>query len=228
MMMKPPTSRAGSSRILTKKDLVAESIRREILEGAWPPGTRLRQIEVAERLDVSPTPVREAFGLLEAEGVIERHPHRGVVVADSHSRELRELIELRQMLERDALRRAMNRPSGWDVADLERTVEAAAEASLDPDLHGYRVACREFHERLASASGSAIVTELVHTLIHRSSNAVPYDQEDMRATIKAHAWIIDAVKRGDRQAARQALAHDLDLQLRRLPRPGQTAPTARL
>src|SRR4051812_38670403 len=163
MTMKPSPNRAGSSRILTKKDLVAESIRREILAGAWLPGTRLRQIEIAERLDVSPTPVREAFGLLEAEGVIERHPHRGVVVASSHSRELRELIELRQMLERDALRRAMARRDAWEIGGLEQTVVAALEASLEPDLHGYRVACREFHERLAGASGSAIVTELIHT-----------------------------------------------------------------
>jgi DNA-binding GntR family transcriptional regulator len=226
MLMKPSASRAATSKILTKKDLVAESIRREILGGTLPPGTRLRQIEIAERLDVSPTPVREAFGLLEAEGVIERHPHRGVVVADSHSREIHDLIALRQVLEGEALRRALSRSDGWDIADLEITVSMAKTASLEPDLHGYRVACRLFHERLASASGSAILTELVHTLIQRSSNAVPYGPEDMHATITAHEWIIDAMKRGDRRVARTSLKHDLDLQIRRLPRPGQPSPGA--
>jgi DNA-binding GntR family transcriptional regulator len=67
---KPPTSSA----------FVADQLRDAILRGAIPPGTRLRQAQLAHEFGVSTTPVREAFQILQSEGIVESDPHRGVVV----------------------------------------------------------------------------------------------------------------------------------------------------
>src|SRR5688500_15710836 len=83
----------------TKMEAVADSIRRRILDGKLPPGMQLMQEQVAQELGVSPTPVREAFGVLEAEGLIERRPHRGVVVAERDPQGVAEAFEFRSAVE---------------------------------------------------------------------------------------------------------------------------------
>ncbi|MPZ24184.1 MAG: GntR family transcriptional regulator [Dehalococcoidia bacterium] len=68
-------------RPLSKGEAVWRSLRSAIIDGSLPAGARLRQDEIAARWEVSSTPVREAFRRLEAEGLVELLPHRGVVVA---------------------------------------------------------------------------------------------------------------------------------------------------
>ena len=74
----------------TKKDVVVELIREAILSAEFKPGERLLQEEIARRLNVSPTPVREALRQLEAEGVLDHSPHRGVRVTEVRFEDVRE------------------------------------------------------------------------------------------------------------------------------------------
>src|SRR3970282_2624879 len=84
----------------TKEEYVAEVLREGILAGRFPRGARLKQAEIARVLDISITPVREAFRILEAEGYIHNITYRGVVVAPFDASATREIIELRVVLER--------------------------------------------------------------------------------------------------------------------------------
>jgi DNA-binding GntR family transcriptional regulator len=93
----------------TKEDYVAEHLREGKLAGRFARGARLKQAEIARELDISITPVREAFRILEAEGYIHSITHRGVVVAPYDASATREIIELRVVLESRLVLAAMRR-----------------------------------------------------------------------------------------------------------------------
>ena len=83
----------------TVAGLVAERLRAQIVAGELPAGTKLRQVEIARRLDVSTTPVREALAALQREGLVRLHPQRGAVVFLPTVEDLREHYEIRAALE---------------------------------------------------------------------------------------------------------------------------------
>ena len=112
----------------TKEHYVAEFLREGILAGRFPRGARLKQAEIARELDISITPVREAFRILAAEGYIYNVVHRGVGVAPFDASATREIIELRVVLESRLVLAAMRRMSRGDhlrLAELERDFEQA-------------------------------------------------------------------------------------------------------
>src|SRR5690348_4351298 len=98
-------SRIGKNNInspltkLTVAEQVATALREEITTGQLAAGTRLRQNEIAQRFGVSSTPVREAFGLLQSEGLVQIDPHRGVTVFLPSIQDLIEHYEIRIALE---------------------------------------------------------------------------------------------------------------------------------
>src|SRR5918994_5413770 len=91
----------------TAQESVAEAIRSGILTGVLPPGTRLAQIDVAARLSVSPTPVREALRGLVTEGLVRSERHRGFFVIALDAEAIEEVYELRALVESHALRVAV-------------------------------------------------------------------------------------------------------------------------
>ena len=106
----------------TRAGAVAERLRDLIRSGELPSGAHLRQDEIAARFGVSTTPVREAFVALEREGLVRRHPHRGVVVFVPSVEELDEVYEIRAMLEPLATEIATKKLTEDDLVALERIV----------------------------------------------------------------------------------------------------------
>jgi DNA-binding GntR family transcriptional regulator len=107
----------------TRSAVVTAKLREDILTGHLSPGARLRQTEVAERLNVSTTPVREAFMVLAQEGLVVRDPHRGVVVFQPTVAELRETYDIRIALEPLATALAASRLSLDELAELEQVLD---------------------------------------------------------------------------------------------------------
>src|SRR5690606_16108861 len=99
-----PTSRASE---LTRN--AAEEIRRWVLNGEIEPGERLREVDVAARLGMSRTPVRQAFQLLSGEGILDARPAGGFEVPLWSREEIDEIYQLRAVLESFAARRAVMR-----------------------------------------------------------------------------------------------------------------------
>lgn len=184
-------------RFLTKKDAITESLRNEILSGALPPGTQLRQEDVALRLGVSATPVREAFGALEAEGFLERRPHRGVVVQKKNFRQLEDVYEIRSVLEAVAIRRAAEDGNQDILIQLEEAVRESALALKRRDAHGFREASAKFHQVLASAPRSPTFVGIMAKLISHSTFFVPLDRPRMFEAHAEHVQMLNAVRRHD-------------------------------
>ena len=113
-------------RATTTPDLIAETIREEILLGALAPGQPLRQEELAERFGVSRLPVRDALFRLEAQGLVHVYPNRGAFVISLSADEVREVYEMRVLLEGDIVERAVPRM----IAEHWRRIDAAHAESV--------------------------------------------------------------------------------------------------
>jgi DNA-binding GntR family transcriptional regulator len=159
----------ATSRLIkrTLSESVADELREEIRSGAIAPGTRLRQLEVAERFGVSSTPVREAFSLLEREGLVVSTPHRGVLVFHPTVADLQETYEIRIPLEVLATQKAAGALSDEELDGLRSIVAGMRDAIADADR--YTQLNREFHARIYAAARRPKLEKLITDLRDASS-----------------------------------------------------------
>lgn len=208
-----------------KVDAVAEHLRRLIVMGELPPGTRLRLEEWARELQVSLTPVREAFKQLEAERLVESEPHRGVRVAALHPDEIRLVFKMRQALETLATREAVPRITTEEIADLEACLAEMQAASTAGDLPRARQANYDFHFILYGACRSDLLEETIKSLIARSPfNLLWSVPGRAQRSIAEHAAILAAVRdRNVRAAVARVREHIAGIASELIPRLGRAA-----
>jgi DNA-binding GntR family transcriptional regulator len=151
-----------------------EQLRREILSGALPPGARLRQVEVAERLGISQIPVREAMRHLVDEGLLRILPFVGAVVAPLEPEEILEYARIRILLECDALALAYGNHTATTLA-LARTCWFALASARDP-LTRYD-AMQAFLMALYGPGNRPRLLEQILGLFRRSQRAVAIQDE---------------------------------------------------
>jgi DNA-binding GntR family transcriptional regulator len=150
----------------TVAGLVAERLRAQIVAGELPAGTKLRQVEIARRFDVSTTPVREALAALQREGLVRLHPQRGAVVFLPSVEDLREHYEIRAALEALAAARTAER--------FEKTWAKPLEAYLREMRNGpaagrYILLNQQFHNQLYEHCGRPRLVEMIAALRDASS-----------------------------------------------------------
>jgi len=137
-----------ATRFRPKEEMVADHLREDIISGRIPRGARLKQQEIADRLQTSITPVREALKLLEAEGYVTADAYRGATVAPFDIEASREVIDLRILLETRLVQAAVEKATGKDIAELKVLAGEFAEAFDAGDNEGARAANYRFHHRL--------------------------------------------------------------------------------
>jgi len=190
----------SASRHVTAQDVVLHALRNEILTGTLQPGDQVVQEAVADRYGVSRVPVREALKMLEAEGQVVYHPHRGYFVAELSVSDLLEVYRLRELLEAEAIRTAVPRLSDDEVsgiAALLGEVETAAEAG---DIMALTSANRRFHFAIFEASGMPRLTRLLQQLWEATDayRALYFHHEaNRRRVAREHARMMTALRRRD-------------------------------
>jgi len=203
----PTLDRPFRPRILAHE--IAENVRQMIETGVYGPGSPLRQEEIAGRLGVSRIPVREAFRLLEADGVVMVLPNRGAFVAKPGEEEVAELFDVRLMLEDDLLRRAVRNLSEAALRELEWLDNRIASARTASDWVRFD---EEFHFAVYAAADRPRTLALV-TVLRRSLNA--YYLRYLRPDTRAAAWrsehqaVLRALRRRDADGATAALKRHL-------------------
>lgn len=149
---------------------VHRELRRAILSGSIPPGTRMVETQLSSRLAVSRTPVREAISRLESEGLVLRQAHGGVTVAEV-DKKLGELLVIRQALEGAAVRLACENASDEELSQILRSCREAARQGEMDDKKRYDHD-RTFHLSIARASGSRRLLHLIEEFYEYSFAAV--------------------------------------------------------
>ncbi|WP_127506599.1 GntR family transcriptional regulator [Actinoplanes solisilvae] len=176
---------------------VAESLRDEILAGVFPSGARLGEAELAGRLSVSRTPVREALSRLAAEGLVEIQPNRGARVVTRTPDELREIFEIRLRLEPYAVCRAVPRLTARqldELDDLATTMVTVGRSSTLVDLN------RCFHGLFIDAAGSPPLAQALRAVTHAAvvhQNFHDYSEDALDRSLRHHVEMVAAARAGD-------------------------------
>jgi len=207
-MLNRPLADASTRHRYTAHEYVRETVRHAILSGELPSGTRLVQAELAEQLDVSTTPVREALRDLASEGLIRLDAHRGGVVHELSAEEFREIYAIRLVLEPYAMRRVVERITDEEL-DLVAAIHERTLADPNRDTASYVDSNREFHLAIYDTAASPRLAAILKGLLDAS---VMYVSAGLRENPKAreralhdHSGIIDALRARDADKAAQAI-----------------------
>jgi DNA-binding GntR family transcriptional regulator len=201
-------SQESLSRTTTSEAVVAR-LRAEILRGELGPGTRLRQGVVAARFGVSTTPVREAFALLQADGLVRIDPHRGAIVFHPSVEDVREYYEIREALETLAITLALQHLDDDLLDELEHLV---TEMRSVQDEETWESMNEEFHRTLYRASKRPRLCNMISTLRDASGAYIHMyvaHQEPGERSDDDHQAIIDACRARNSNRARAAVRHHM-------------------
>lgn len=216
-MLSSPRSAAASSPLLTGPavrtslgDVVAERLREAILNSELSPGQHLREEQISESLDVSRGPVRDAFLILEREGLVTLSRHRGATVVQLSVEDFGEVYSLRSVIEELAVRLAIRRRDDSDLealdqsladlrAGMKRKITEQVAARLDVSFHDniFRAA---HHERLYR-SWSSIRMQVHWFLLLRTVAS----QDWREGMIQSHSRILELIRAGDEAEAVSAV-----------------------
>jgi DNA-binding GntR family transcriptional regulator len=192
----------------TTKNLIYKKIRRSIIMGNRQSGERLNPEAIAEEYNTSVTPVRDAFQMLSHEGLVVIKPRSGYFVATITLKQLRDLLDVRRILELSAVERAALRATPEQIAEL-RTVHAGYTGDDEESYDRYTDENRRFHYLLAKASGNNELAELI-ARIHDQLARFMVMRRAGKTMEVTHKKIIDAVETHNAESARQALLDDID------------------
>ncbi len=186
----------------TKKDIMVDAVREAILSGELEPGTRLLQEELAERFDVSPTPVREAIQQLVAEGVLSHSPYRGVQVAEVELTDVQEIYLLRAVLEGLATQLAVPNLKISELQRLRAIQAEIKEAVSKGDSVPLRKLNYEFHMTIYHAAESPQLLQFIKSLWIKAPWDTIYVLNDRPTLmIDEHQRVVDAITQGDAEQA---------------------------
>ena len=193
---------------VTMVEATSEALRELIMSGELPIGSKLRQDELADRLGVSRTPLREAIARLTLEGLVETSAHRTAVVAKPSLHELRESYEIRIELECLAGRLATERRTSETIADLEELFEELEKAE---PAHEWAELNSRFHERMYEASGRSLLSQMIAQMRNRTEMFVRIFVTSgfSRTAQEDHRRILEAFKEGDPQGVEAAIREHL-------------------
>ena len=195
---------ASSSSGLDLGEQAYGRIRSAIREGGLAPGTRLTEAALAQRLGASRTPVRQAIARLEAEGLLTREPHRGLVVTRPDHAQVVELYVMREILEGAAARLAAQHASATEIAAMAELVaaeparfgDARALAATNQRIHGLLYLAAHNRYLLRSLEQLADTMALLPSLLTQGGRAEQAHGE--------HGALIAALEQRDGDAAEAA------------------------
>lgn len=187
---------------LSQGEVAYAKLHREISDGVFQPGDRLRETDVAARLSLSRTPVREALRKLEADGIVEHRPRIGAVIRTLGHTEVVELYEMRIVLERTAAEMAAKHCSEAELHELE-DLNAAIANTVDSPAQAAAINQR-FHRCIYLATRNRFLMESARALNNALMLLGPTtlaDADRIATVCKQHQDIIDAIRAGDAEAA---------------------------
>ncbi len=193
----------------TLRDEVADQLRRWILDGTLAPGAKLAEGAMSIRLGVSRLPVREAFRRLEAEGLVQTIPRRGVRVVQFDAEEQATILEVRLSLELIAIRKLTERRDADTLAGLRRVLDAGDHAAAVQDSAALDRLNAEFHDLVATGTGSKILGDLLRSVRNQAQQLRGGTPGVPAISWAEHAAVIRAVLDGDAEMAALLLRRHL-------------------
>ncbi|HEX8807108.1 MAG TPA: GntR family transcriptional regulator, partial [Candidatus Aquilonibacter sp.] len=197
-------------KLQSTADALATRIREDILDGIFAAGDALPQEEIAARYGVSRSPLREALRQLEAEGWIIYHPNRGAFVATLCAQDVRELYQVRRILEGGAVRLALPK---LDDVTLQRLREIDRAMRKAPNYKEVVALHAEFHLSFYASIGNPRLVEAIrrhHVRVQRLPNPRESAARVVRVSRDDHRKFFEALERRDMSAVERTTLTHLD------------------
>lgn len=200
---------------LSQGEIAYHTLLASIRAGVFKPGDRLRETDVAARLSLSRTPVREAFRKLEADGIIEHRARIGAIIRTLDHAEVVELYEMRSVLERTAAELAARHAVPAEI-DVLVDLNAAIGAAIDNPARAAALN-HDFHRGIYAATRNRFLLESTRALNNALMLLGPTtlaDPDRLMLVCQQHTDIIAAIRAGDIAAAGAAATEHLETSLR--------------
>lgn len=196
------------------RDVVFENLRTAILEGNLKAGQRLMEVQLAEQLGVSRTPIREAIRKLELEGLVVMLPRKGAYVANMSFKDLIDVLEIRSSLEGLAASLAAERLREEDIAELERVAKEFETSVRETDIDNVLKKDVEFHEKIFLMANNKKLYQLITSLweqVHRFRVTYVSNYDASLSLVDEHNRILEAIKSGDCELAKKYATEHIEL-----------------
>lgn len=213
-----PVSRAQFSRIssVPLRDRIADAVRKAILNGSLPEGSRIVERQLAAQFEISLTAVREALIRVEAEGFIVKKPNASTYVASVSFEANEKIFKARRVLETYAVEEAARNGTPEQIRSLERAYREMLEAARAHDLESFILHDFALHQSIWSMSGNEYIAAALQRIIppafafaamrmSKKGNAF-----DLVQDAQSHLALVNAIKRKDPKQARTVFLAALD------------------
>ena len=195
------------------REAVCDSLRKAILSGVLAPGERLMEVQLAEELGISRTPIREAIRKLEQEGYVIMLPRRGSYVSSVSVHDVQEIFEIRSALESLSIGLAARRITSDDLDKLQKLLQLIEGYIENNDIENIVKTDVEFHDLLYQVSGNErlrlIINNLKEQLARFRTLSMSYPGR-LQDTLEEHREMVEAIANGDVEAARDAAERHME------------------
>ena len=206
-----PNFKVNMNEYLPLRDVVFNTLRQAILRGELKPGERLMEIQLANKLGVSRTPIREAIRKLELEGLVLMIPRKGAEVAEITEKNMRDVLEVRKALEELAVQLACEKITAEEIEEMKKAAEEFRMILKNKDITEIAEADVRFHDIIYMATDNQKLILLLNNLRYR----VEYlkREEAHPQLIAEHAAIIEYISKGEKKAATDVMCKHIDNQV---------------
>ena len=214
--MKEPKFNVTMNEYLPLRDVVFNTLRQAILRGELKPGERLMEIQLANKLGVSRTPIREALRKLELEGLVNMVPRKGAEVADITEKSLRDVLEVRKALEELSVQLACEKITEEEIEELKRVAERFKDTLNDQDVTKIAEADVAFHDVIYTATDNQKLILLLNNLreqMYRYRVEYLKKEEAYPQLIAEHEELIDNISKRNKEEATRIMCEHIDNQV---------------
>lgn len=187
---------------LPLRDVVFNTLREAILKGELKPGERLMELQLAAKLGVSRTPIREAIRMLEQEGLAVTIPRKGAEVAKMTEKDMEDVLQIREALDELAATIACEQITAEELEHLTDTMYAFEEAIKIGEIKRIAEADVHFHDIIYRATGNPKLVNMLNNLreqMYRYRVEYLKDEKNYPKLIKEHSDIVEGLSQKDKQ-----------------------------
>ena len=195
------------------REMVYEELKMQILTGTIVPGTRMMEVELANQIGVSRTPVREAIRKLEKEGLVVIEPRKGAYASQISTKDMVEILEVRQNMEGLAAFFAASRMQPDQLSELKEVAGLYNTAVADGNMEDMIKYDTRFHRIIVESCNNKILVQMIEQLQELVLRFRYIYYDDFRRAEKMpeeHRMILEAIEKGDADSARQAADVHID------------------
>ena len=207
------TNSKNFSNSFSLTDEIADVVRERILKGEYEIGEKIKENQIATELKVSRTPIREAFKLLENEGLIDYIPNRGCFAKGFTKQDVDDIYAVREALEELAVRWAVARITEPELLALEEQVDLMEFYTKKKDKKKVLELNTSFHEVIYASARSRFLAQVLRSYkeyIEKTRKSIFYGQSYLEGILSEHRAIFEAIKDRDEERVVEAISKHLE------------------